>query len=108
MRFSPQPASVSGDFPFEPKISRSPAISRARTFCDEFPGGAHMSTSDVMLRRECLKKSAAGGTGLVIGLYLPGKFEALAATPPQHPAASHPWSRISPAYPYNPFLYNPD
>src|SRR5260370_31537018 len=96
MRFSPQPASVSGDCPFEPKLSRSPAISRARTFCDEFPGGAHMSTSDVMLRRGFRKKGAPGGTGLVIGLYLPGKFEALAATPPEEPAALNAWVRIAP------------
>ena len=37
--------------------------------------------SDVMLRREFLKKSATAGTGLVLGFYLPGKFEALAAAP---------------------------
>jgi isoquinoline 1-oxidoreductase beta subunit len=55
-----------------------------------------MSTSDVMLRREFLKKSAAGGTGLVIGFYLPGKFEALAATPPAEPAALNAWVRIAP------------
>jgi len=44
-----------------------------------------MSTSDVMRRRDFLKKSAAGGTGLVIGFYLPGKFEALAAAPLWNP-----------------------
>jgi len=55
-----------------------------------------MSTSEVMLRREFLKKSAAGGTGLVIGFYLPGKFEALAAAPPAEPAALNAWVRIAP------------
>lgn len=56
-----------------------------------------MSSSDVMLRREFLKKSAAGGTALVIGCYLPGKFEALsAAAPPAEPAALNAWVRIAP------------
>src|SRR6266478_7356 len=55
-----------------------------------------MSSSNVMLRREFLKKSAAGGTGLVIGFYLPGKFEALAAVPPSEPAALNAWVRIAP------------
>jgi hypothetical protein len=55
-----------------------------------------MSTSEVMLRREFLKKSAAGGTGLVIGFYLPGKFEALVAAPPAEPAALNAWVRIAP------------
>jgi isoquinoline 1-oxidoreductase beta subunit len=55
-----------------------------------------MSTSEVMLRREFLKKSAAGGTGLVIGFYLPGKFEALAATPPPESVAANAWVRIAP------------
>src|SRR6266404_1616001 len=55
-----------------------------------------MSTSDVMPRRDFLKKSAAGGTGLVIGFYLPGKFEALAAAPPVEPAALNAWVRIAP------------
>jgi isoquinoline 1-oxidoreductase beta subunit len=55
-----------------------------------------MSTSDVMPRREFLKKSAAGGTGLVIGFYLPGKFEALPATPPPESIAANAWVRIAP------------
>src|SRR5712692_6518153 len=49
-----------------------------------------------MLRREFLKKSAAGGTALVIGFCLPGKFEALAATPPPEPVAANAWVRIAP------------
>ncbi len=32
-----------------------------------------MPTIDMVGRREFLKKSAAGGAGLVIGLYLPGR-----------------------------------
>src|SRR5258707_9349699 len=55
-----------------------------------------MSTSDVMPRRDFLKKSGAGGTALVIGFYLPGKFEALAAAPPVEPAALNAWVRIAP------------
>ena len=55
-----------------------------------------MSSSQAMLRREFLKKSAAGGTGLVIGFYLPGKFEALAAAPPSEPVAANAWVRIAP------------
>jgi len=53
-----------------------------------------MSTA-TLPRREFLKKSAAGGSALVIGFYLPGKFEALAATPPMEPAALNAWVRIT-------------
>jgi isoquinoline 1-oxidoreductase beta subunit len=45
-------------------------------------------------RRDFLKKGAAGGTALVIGFYLPGKFEALAA-PPVEPKALNAWVRIA-------------
>jgi isoquinoline 1-oxidoreductase beta subunit len=55
-----------------------------------------VATSGVMRRREFLKKSAAGTTGLVIGFYLPGKFEALSAAPPAEPAALNAWVRIAP------------
>src|SRR6266478_9742627 len=55
-----------------------------------------VSSSPVMLRREFLKKSAGGGTALVIGFYLPGKFEAPAAAPPVEPAAVNAWVRIAP------------
>ena len=58
--------------------------------------GALVSSSNVMLRREFLKKSAGGGTALVIAFYLPGKFEALAAAPPVEPAAVNAWVRIAP------------
>ena len=54
-----------------------------------------MSTSDVMLRREFLKKSATGASALVIGFYLPGKFEALAAAPPAQPLNLNAWVRIA-------------
>jgi isoquinoline 1-oxidoreductase subunit beta len=46
-------------------------------------------------RREFLKTSAAGATGLVIGFYLPGKFEALAAAPPAAVFAPNAWIRIA-------------
>jgi len=52
--------------------------------------------SDVMLRREFLKKSTTAGTGLILGFYLPGKFAALAAAPPLEPAAMNAWVRIAP------------
>jgi isoquinoline 1-oxidoreductase beta subunit len=47
-------------------------------------------------RRSFLKTSAAGATGLVIGFYLPGRFEALAAPPAgsASPAALNAWMRI--------------
>ena len=42
-----------------------------------------MSTGTItrINRRIFLKTGAAGATGLVIGFYLPGRFEALAASP---------------------------
>ena len=55
-----------------------------------------MPTIDKVGRREFLKKSAAGGVGLVIGLYLPGKYEALAGTPAKDPAAINAWVQIAP------------
>jgi len=56
-----------------------------------------VSSSGMMLRREFLKKSTFGGTALVIGFYLPGKFEALAAEAPSaEPAALNAWVRIAP------------
>jgi len=55
-----------------------------------------MPTIDMVGRREFLKKSAAGGAGLVIGLYLPGKYEAMAGTPPKDPAAINAWVQIAP------------
>jgi isoquinoline 1-oxidoreductase beta subunit len=54
-----------------------------------------MATAPVVNRRDFLKKSAAGGTALVIGLYLPRKFEALAAGPPAESAALNAWVHIS-------------
>ena len=55
-----------------------------------------MSTVQALPRREFLKKSAAGGAGLVIGFYLPGKYEALAAAPSVSSAAMNAWVRIAP------------
>jgi isoquinoline 1-oxidoreductase beta subunit len=54
-----------------------------------------MATASVVNRRDFLKTSAVGGTALVIGLYLPGKFEALAAAPPAESAALNAWVHIS-------------
>jgi isoquinoline 1-oxidoreductase beta subunit len=46
-------------------------------------------------RRGFLKAGAAGAAGLVIGFYLPGRFEALAASPAEaSPAALNAWMRI--------------
>jgi isoquinoline 1-oxidoreductase subunit beta len=55
-----------------------------------------MSRAATLPRRDFLKKTAAGGGALVIGFYLPGKFEALAAKPPVEPAALNAWVRIAP------------
>ena len=55
-----------------------------------------MPTMDMVGRREFLKKSAAGGAGLVIGVYLPGKYEALAGTPAKEGAAINAWVQIAP------------
>jgi isoquinoline 1-oxidoreductase subunit beta len=54
-----------------------------------------MSPAGTLHRREFLKKSAVGGTALVIGFYLPGKFEALASPPPSEPVAANAWVRIA-------------
>jgi isoquinoline 1-oxidoreductase subunit beta len=56
-----------------------------------------MSTASTGInRRNFLKTGVAGATGLVIGFYLPGRFEALAASPagPASPAALNAWMRI--------------
>ena len=55
-----------------------------------------MPTTDMAGRREFLKKSAAGWAGLVIGLYLPGKYEALAGVPANNPAILNAWVTIAP------------
>jgi len=48
-------------------------------------------------RREFLKTSAAGATGLIIGFYLPARIEALAASPADMaPASLNAWMLISP------------
>ena len=54
-----------------------------------------MSPTATLDRREFLKKSAAGGTALVIGFYLPSKYDALAAVPPSEPASLNAWVRIA-------------
>ena len=55
-----------------------------------------MSSTPVLDRRQFLKKSAAGTTGLVIGFYLPGKYEALAGVPARDPTAMNAWVQIAP------------
>src|ERR1700687_4083388 len=55
-----------------------------------------MATASFLDRREFLKKSVAGGAGLVIGVYLPGKYEALAGVPPKEGAAINAWVQIAP------------
>ena len=55
-----------------------------------------MSIAEVLPRRDFLKKSAAGGAGLVLSFYLPKKFEALAAELPAEPAAMNAWVHIAP------------
>ena len=54
-----------------------------------------MATASLLDRREFLKKGAAGGAGLVIGLYLPGKYEALAGVPEKEPALMNAWVLIA-------------
>jgi len=55
-----------------------------------------MATASVLDRRAFLKKSAAGGAGLVVGFYLPGKYEALAGKPAGDPATVNAWVQIAP------------
>jgi isoquinoline 1-oxidoreductase subunit beta len=54
-----------------------------------------MHATRTVNRREFLKKSASGGAGLVIGFYLPGRYEALAGTPPKDPTAINAWVQIA-------------
>src|SRR5216683_396847 len=53
-------------------------------------------TTTAVDRRSFLKTGVAGATGLVIGFYLPGRFEALAASPAGAavPVALNAWMRI--------------
>jgi isoquinoline 1-oxidoreductase beta subunit len=55
-----------------------------------------MAASEGVTRRVFLQKSAAAGAGLVIGFYLPGKYEALAALPPANPTAINAWVQVAP------------
>jgi isoquinoline 1-oxidoreductase subunit beta len=55
-----------------------------------------MSTIETVNRREFLKKSAVGSAGLVIGFYLPGKYEALAKVPPKEGTPINAWVQIAP------------
>jgi isoquinoline 1-oxidoreductase beta subunit len=55
-----------------------------------------MSATTFPTRREFLKTSATGGAGLVLGFYLPGKYEALAGTTPKPGATMNAWVQIAP------------
>jgi isoquinoline 1-oxidoreductase beta subunit len=55
-----------------------------------------MSHAATLHRRDFLKKSATGSAALVIGFYLPGKFEALAAAAPPEFSSLNAWVRIAP------------
>jgi isoquinoline 1-oxidoreductase beta subunit len=55
-----------------------------------------MATASLLDRREFLKKSAASGAGLVIGFYLPGKYEAQAKAPTKEPVEINAWVQIAP------------
>jgi isoquinoline 1-oxidoreductase beta subunit len=54
-----------------------------------------MRTIEILNRRAFLKKTAAGSAGLVIGFYLPGKYEALAGVPPKEGASINAWVQIA-------------
>jgi isoquinoline 1-oxidoreductase beta subunit len=55
-----------------------------------------MAATPILDRREFLKKTSAGATALVIGFYLPGKYEALAGMPPKDPTSINAWLQIAP------------
>ena len=55
-----------------------------------------MTMTPISDRREFLKKTAVGGSALVIGFYLPGKYEATAGNPPKDPTAINAWVQIAP------------
>jgi isoquinoline 1-oxidoreductase beta subunit len=55
-----------------------------------------MPTIETVNRRDFLRKSAAGSAGLVIGFYLPGKYEALAGIPPKEGIVINAWVQIAP------------
>jgi len=55
-----------------------------------------MSSITPVDRRSFLKTGIAGATGLVIGFYLPGRREVLAAAPDATPAVLNAWVHITP------------
>src|SRR3984893_12632520 len=90
------PASGSGAFRFGPTIwPDSPSFQRPRGATTRDTEDS-LSSTGTLHRREFLKKSAVSGAGLMIGFYLPKKFEALAATPESGPVAVNAWVRITP------------
>jgi isoquinoline 1-oxidoreductase beta subunit len=55
-----------------------------------------MPSAGTLNRREFLKRTAAGGSGLIIGFYLPRKSEAFAAESPTAAFAPNAWIRVAP------------
>jgi isoquinoline 1-oxidoreductase subunit beta len=55
-----------------------------------------MPTTEVVNRREFLKKSASASAGLIIGFYLPGKNEVLAGIPTKEGTTINAWVQIAP------------
>jgi isoquinoline 1-oxidoreductase beta subunit len=55
-----------------------------------------MPIAERLNRRAFLRKTAAGTSGLVIGFYLSGKYEALAGVPDENPTAINAWVQIAP------------
>ncbi len=55
-----------------------------------------MSSAGALDRREFLKKTAAGGTALIVSCYLPGNSELFAAESAVAPFAPNAWIRIAP------------
>ncbi len=55
-----------------------------------------MPTAERLDRRDFLKRTAAGTSGLVIGFYLSGKYEALAGLPAKDCSSMNAWVQIAP------------
>lgn len=54
-----------------------------------------MPTIETVNRREFLKKTVTGSAGLVIGFYLPGKYEASTRIPTKEDASINAWVQIA-------------
>jgi hypothetical protein len=58
-----------------------------------------MPTTARLDGRDFLKRTAAGTSGLVIGFYLSGKYEALAGLPPKDSTLINAWVQSLPMIP---------